>query len=85
LDCRWALQPCCAGASNVAKRGLAASGGRRHFQLALVDGAVGIVVAPCGRLLAVLSFRVSGAKIVEMDVISDEARLRGLGLAVLDR
>jgi RNA polymerase sigma factor (sigma-70 family) len=73
------------GASNVAKRGLAASGGRRYSQLALVDGAVGIVVAPYGRLLAVLSFRVSGAKIVEMDVISDEARLRGLDLAVLDR
>jgi RNA polymerase sigma factor (sigma-70 family) len=73
------------GASNVATRGLAASGGRRHSQLALVDGAVGIVVAPYGRLLAVLSFSVSGAKIVEMDVISDEARLRGLDLAVLDR
>jgi RNA polymerase sigma-70 factor (ECF subfamily) len=73
------------GASNVAKRGLAAPGGRRYSQLALVDGAVGIVVAPYGRLLAVLSFTVSGAKIVEMDVISDETRVRGLDLAVLDR
>jgi RNA polymerase sigma-70 factor (ECF subfamily) len=72
------------GAPNVAKRGLAASGGRRHSQLALVDGAVGIVVAPYGRLLAVLSFKVSGAKIAEVDVISDEARLRCLDLAVLD-
>jgi hypothetical protein len=35
--------------------------------------------------LAVLSFTVSGAKIVEMDVISDTTRLRGLDLAVLDR
>jgi RNA polymerase sigma-70 factor (ECF subfamily) len=50
----------------------------------LVDGAVGVVVAPRGRLLMVLRFRVRDGKIVEIDAIADPARLRQLDLTVLD-
>jgi hypothetical protein len=40
-------------------------------RLALVDGAVGVVVVPCGRLLVVLAFTFAGGKIVEIDVVAD--------------
>jgi hypothetical protein len=52
--------------------------------LALVNGAVGVVVAPRGRLLMVLGFTISGEKTFEIDAIADPARLRQLDLTVLD-
>jgi RNA polymerase sigma-70 factor (ECF subfamily) len=51
---------------------------------ALVNGAAGMVVAPQGRPYAVLGFTVRGGRIVEIDVLADPARLRGLDLTVLD-
>ncbi len=70
------------GAAAVAKR--AAKGRARAARPALVNGAVGVVVAPRGRLLAVLGFTIRGGKIVEIDAIADPTRLRQLDLAVLD-
>ena len=70
------------GAAAVAKR--AAKGRARAARPALVNGAMGVVVAPRGRLLMVLGFTISGGKIVEIDAIADPARLRQLDLAVLD-
>jgi RNA polymerase sigma-70 factor, ECF subfamily len=70
------------GAREVAGR--AVEGGARAARPALVDGEVGVVVAPRGRLLMVLRFRVRGGKIVEIDAIGDPARLRQLNLRVLD-
>jgi hypothetical protein len=70
------------GAAAVAKR--AAKGRARAARPALVNGEVGVVVAPRGRLLMVLGFTISGGKIVEIDAIADPARLRQLDLAVLD-
>jgi RNA polymerase sigma-70 factor, ECF subfamily len=67
----------------VAKRAFAFSGRARFAQAALVNGAVGIVVAPRGRLSTVLGFTIAGGKIVEIDVIADAGRLRQLDLAVL--
>ena len=53
-------------------------------RLALVDGAVGILFAPAGRLQIVLSFTVSDARrITAIEVIGDPDRLRRLRLAVL--
>ena len=72
------------GAAAVAKQVLAFSGHARLAQPALVYGAVGVVVAPHGRLLGVLDLRVMHGKIVESDVVADPARLRQLDLAVLD-
>ena len=53
---------------------------------ALVDGTVGLVVAPAGHLVAVLVLTVDdGAeRITGIDVVADPARLAGLALAVLD-
>jgi RNA polymerase sigma-70 factor (ECF subfamily) len=70
------------GAAAVAKR--AAKGRARAARPALVNGAMGVVVAPRGRLLMVLGFTISGGKIVEIDAIADPERLRQLDLAVLD-
>lgn len=72
------------GAQAVARQALAFSKGARFAQVALVNGAVGVVWAPRGRLLGVLSLTVARGKIVEMDVIGDPERLRRLALAVLD-
>jgi hypothetical protein len=72
------------GARAVAKRALASSERARSTQPALVDGAVGLVMAFRGRLSLVLRFTIDGGTITEIDVIADPARLRRLDLAVLD-
>jgi RNA polymerase sigma factor (sigma-70 family) len=72
------------GADMVAKGAVIASGRAGHSQLALVDGEVGIVFAPAGRLQGVLALTVSAErKITAIDVIADPDRLRRLRLAVL--
>jgi RNA polymerase sigma-70 factor (ECF subfamily) len=72
------------GADMVARGAVVSSGRAGHSQLALVDGAVGIVFAPGGRLQVVLALTVSPArKITAIDVIADPDRLRRLRLAVL--
>jgi RNA polymerase sigma-70 factor (ECF subfamily) len=69
------------GAPAVAKQALAFSGRAR---IALVNGAVGIVMAPRGRLLLVLGFTITRGKIVEIDVVANPERIRQLDLAVLN-
>jgi RNA polymerase sigma-70 factor (ECF subfamily) len=71
------------GAADVARQ--AVRGGARAARPALVNGAVGVVVAPRGRLLMVLDFTIEDDKIVAVDVVADPERLRQLDLAVLDR
>ena len=72
------------GASTVAKNALAFSGRSRFAQVARVNGTIGIVVAPHGRLSVVLLFMISRGKIIEIDVVVDPERLRRLDLAILD-
>jgi RNA polymerase sigma-70 factor (ECF subfamily) len=74
------------GAQAVARGALAGSRRARSapVALALVDGRVGVVVAPRGRLSTVIIFKISHGRIVEMDVIADPARLGQLHLAVLE-
>lgn len=71
------------GASAVAGRAKSFSERAPSSQLALVNGHVGIVVAPRGRLLLVLALTITRGKIVEIDVIADAARLHQLDLAIL--
>ena len=72
------------GAQAVSRGALAASTRAGHSQLALVDGDVGIVFAPAGRLQVVLALTVSDHRtITAIDVIADPERLRRLRLAVL--
>lgn len=65
-------------------RGALAAGERARFTVpALVDGRVGLVMAPRGQLFLVLGFAFAGDLITEIDVIADPERLRALELAVL--
>lgn len=56
----------------------------RYAAPALVDGAVGVVVAPHGNLLLVLTFTIEDDRIAGYEVIADPKRLEALDLAVLD-
>jgi len=71
------------GARNWAQQAIAFSQGARFARLALINGRVGAIVAPRGRLFRVLTFTIERGKIVQVDVIGDPARLRQLDLAVL--
>ncbi len=71
------------GAEQVARGAVAWSGGARFTQLALVNGAVGVLLAPRGRLFGVGVLRINDGRIVEVDLIADPERLRLLELAVL--
>lgn len=53
-------------------------------QLALIDGAAGLIYAPHGRLQRVLRFTVAHGKITEIEAIADPERLRRFDLAPLD-
>ncbi len=71
------------GAAAVARQGLAFSGRAQSAQLALVNGAVGVILAPRGRLSVALSLTVVNGKITKMDVVADPERLAELDLAVV--
>jgi RNA polymerase sigma factor (sigma-70 family) len=72
------------GAREVAARALNFARLSPFVRPALVNGAAGVVVAPRGEPFSVMGFTVVGGKIVEIDAITDPARLRALDLAVLD-
>jgi len=71
------------GARNWAQGAVAFSRLARFVQPALVNGSVGLVLAPRGRLLRALTFTIDGGRIVEVDVIADPKRLSQLDLAVV--
>jgi len=72
------------GAELVARGAVLASARAWQSQLALVDGSVGIVYAPAGRLQIVLTFSVSQARrITGIDIAADPDRLRRLRIALL--
>ncbi|MFD4871268.1 sigma-70 family RNA polymerase sigma factor [Streptomyces sp. NPDC058412] len=72
------------GSITVAKGAMAAMQRARSTQPALVDGVVGLAMAPLGRLFLVLRFTVEDGLIIEIDIVAEPERLRGLELAVLD-
>ena len=72
------------GAAVVASSAANFSARARFSQVALVNGAVGVVVAPRGRLFLVLGCEFGRDRITGLDVIADPDRLRDLDLAILD-
>ena len=72
------------GAREVAARAMTFARLSPFVRPALVNGAAGVVVAPHGEPFAVMGFTVAGGRIVEIDAITDPARLRELDLTVLD-
>ncbi|MFD7505658.1 sigma-70 family RNA polymerase sigma factor [Streptomyces sp. NPDC059850] len=72
------------GARAVAEETTVLGRRARFAAPALVNGSVGVVVAPYGRLRLALTFTVEDGRIAAYEVIADPARLGGLELAVLD-
>ena len=77
------------GAAAVAAQAKAyALGGtqaQRFTQLALIDGKVGVVVAPRGQLRLALCFEIVSGRIVAIDVIGAAERLQALNVSTLDQ
>ena len=71
------------GASTWAKQFIALSRGLRFVQPALINGSVGLILAPGGKLSRALTFTFTNAKVTRVEVIGDPARLRELDIAVL--
>jgi RNA polymerase sigma factor (sigma-70 family) len=71
------------GATAVVEQARSFSGRAPHAQSALVNGSVGVVVAPHGRLFLVMTFGFSDGRIAEIEVIADPQRLDRLELSVL--
>jgi RNA polymerase sigma factor (sigma-70 family) len=72
------------GAATWAPQMLALSRGLVSVQPALIDGSVGLILAPRGKLLRVLTFTFENARITRIEVIADPARFRELDIAVLE-
>lgn len=72
------------GAADVVARSRAFARFARFCRVVLVNGAPGIVMAPRGRLVTVLMFKVENGRIVEIEIVNDPARQRELDLAVLE-
>lgn len=72
------------GARGWAKQIIASARGARFAQPALVDGEIGIVIAPRGHLFRVLRFTITNGRIAQVDVVADRERLGQLDLAMLD-
>ena len=71
------------GAAAVARQARVFMRLARFAQPVLVNGAVGVVVAPFGRLCYVAQFTISDGKIAQINVMTDPAVLRQLHLSVL--
>lgn len=70
------------GAEAVAP--LAMRGRARAARPVLVNGGVGVVVAPRGLLMMILDLTIRDGKIVAIDAIADPERLGALELTVID-
>jgi RNA polymerase sigma-70 factor (ECF subfamily) len=71
------------GAEKWAQGAITAARGARAAHPALIDGTLGLVIAPKGRLFRVLRFTLADEKIAAIEVIGNPDRLRQLQLAVL--
>jgi RNA polymerase sigma-70 factor (ECF subfamily) len=72
-------------AESWARQAVQAAHGARLARLAMVDGSVGLIVAPRGRLFRVLRFTYANGLITAMEVIGDPERLRGVEIGELNR
>ena len=73
------------GAANWARGATAAfSPFARFVHPAVVNGAVGLVFAPGGKLSRALSFTMANGKITQVEIITDRDRLQQLDLSVLE-
>lgn len=67
----------------VARAALGSATRARHTELALIDGTVGLVMAPHRQPIIALTFVISGERVSEIDVVGGPERLRELRIAEL--
>ena len=72
------------GAAVWAKQAVAFGHLARLARPALVNGSIGIVMAPRGRLFRALRLTIAKGKITEIEVIGDPARLSELDLSIVE-
>jgi RNA polymerase sigma-70 factor (ECF subfamily) len=72
------------GAAVWAKGAVAYGHMARLTQPALVNGAIGVVVAAQGRLVRALRFTIANGRITEIEVIGNPARLGELDVSIVD-
>jgi RNA polymerase sigma-70 factor (ECF subfamily) len=72
------------GARDWAKGAVAFAAMVQHMQPMLVDGVVGLVFAPRGRVTRALQFTIERDRIARVEVIMDQESLEALELAALD-
>jgi RNA polymerase sigma-70 factor, ECF subfamily len=72
------------GATVWAKQAVAFGHLARLVRPALVNGAIGVVMAPRGRLSRALTFKIANDKITEIEVIGDPGRLGELDVSIVD-
>lgn len=72
------------GATSVAESAMASARRARFARLALVDGTVGLIGAPRGRLSLALVFTYADGRITEIDLVAEPERLRSLEIGVLE-
>jgi RNA polymerase sigma-70 factor (ECF subfamily) len=72
------------GAAAWAKGAVAYGHLAQLTQPALVDGAMGVVVAPRGKLVRALRFTIANGKITEIEVIGNPARLGELDVSIAE-
>ncbi|MEC0206971.1 sigma-70 family RNA polymerase sigma factor [Paenibacillus lautus] len=73
-----AAWPIVQGAEAVAKGFAGRAQGARRI---LINGSIGAVVAPRGKMLFVLDFKIIEGKITEIEMIAEQSRIRQLALA----
>jgi RNA polymerase sigma factor (sigma-70 family) len=72
------------GAEAIARQAVTFSRLGLAIELALINGAVGLVTRRDGEPFSVTGFTVRGGRIVAMDILADPERLRRLDLTLLD-
>jgi RNA polymerase sigma-70 factor (ECF subfamily) len=71
------------GAEGWAKQAVRAARGAQLARVAMVEGTVGLIVAPRGRLFRVLRFTFANGRIAAMEVIGNPERLRTIEVGEL--
>jgi len=73
------------GAEFWARHAIKTAQGARAARAALIDGSVGLVIAPRGHLFRVMRFSFTKERISEIEVLGNPTTLAGLDLALIDQ
>ena len=73
------------GAEFWARQAIKTAQGARAARPVLINGVVGLVIAPRGRLFRILRFTFAEGKISEIDVIGDRTTLADVDLTLIDQ